>query len=38
MSEFSVTDEKITYISKQFHVRESHVKLIHKIFLTLLVE
>jgi hypothetical protein len=32
MSEFSVTDEKIAYISDQFRVTKSQVKLIHELF------
>ncbi|MDR0584709.1 MAG: hypothetical protein LBG57_10235 [Treponema sp.] len=32
MSEFSVDDEKITYISEQFQVDKSQVGLIHKLF------
>jgi Zn-dependent peptidase ImmA (M78 family) len=32
MSEFSVTDEKITHISTQFEVEEPQVRLIHGIF------
>jgi Zn-dependent peptidase ImmA (M78 family) len=32
MSEFSVTDNKISYISNQFYVQQSHVRRIQKIF------
>jgi Zn-dependent peptidase ImmA (M78 family) len=32
MSEFSVTDEKIAYISNQFQMKKSNVELVHKIF------
>jgi hypothetical protein len=32
MSEFSVTDEKIAYISDQFRVSQDQVRLIHKLF------
>jgi hypothetical protein len=32
MSEFSVTDEKIAYISDQFRIKKSQVKLVQKIF------
>jgi Zn-dependent peptidase ImmA (M78 family) len=32
MSEFSVTDEKIAYISEQFRVNGSQVRLIHRFF------
>jgi hypothetical protein len=32
MSEFSVTDEKITHISDQFHVDKSQVDIVHRLF------
>jgi hypothetical protein len=33
ISEFSITDEKIKYISKQFNIKESYVKSVYDFFL-----
>jgi hypothetical protein len=32
VSEFSITDEKIKYISAKFNVEESDIEIVHKIF------